>query len=262
LLVGHYGEGTIHFSCVVNDDGCVGRITAEQVWANDHVNAEFVAYRALTPFLSSWSAVLDIPIMVETIQVTDPATHTESLRIQRPFREMMPMGGVGPILGDEYCKFASLYREALNSSSPFYRFLCFYKLVESIYLRQQVSAAEAKLRGEEPRKRNEDVKLTKEAVRGIVNWVYPWEDPHDDFLLSQLLPDEANDKKFRSIFQIILEPLRDSIAHALMKTGEIKSVADRLEDIEEVMKWLPLLRLWVRVLMLSEFPDEFKAIRQ
>lgn len=258
-LLGHYGESTIQFSCIVNDQGCIGRITAEKVWGRDHVNAEFIAYRALAPFLSSWSASLDIPIEIETIQVTDPATYTESLRLHRPFREMMPPSGVGPVLTDEYCHFASVYREALNASSPFYRFLCFYKIIESIYYRQQVIAGDAKSRGEEPRKRSEDVKLSREAIRGIVSWVYPWEEnPEDDFLLGQLLPEEANGKKFRTIFQSILEPLRDTVGHALMRSGEIKTVADRLEDIENIGKWLPLLRLWVRVLMASEFPREFR----
>src|ERR1035441_8570537 len=121
MLIGHYGDSTIQFKCIVNGEGCIGRITAERVWGENHVNAEFVAYRALAPFLSSWSASLDIPIEIETIQVTDPVSHTESLRMHRPFREMMPIGGVGPVLTDEYCCFASVYREALNASSPFYR---------------------------------------------------------------------------------------------------------------------------------------------
>jgi hypothetical protein len=196
--------------------------------------------------------------VIETIQVSDPATYTESLRIQRPFREMMPFGGVGPGLGEEFCKFASLYREALNASSPFYRFLCFFKVVEGIYVRQKVSATEAKARGEEPKKREEDVRLSIDAIRGVLGWVYPWENANDEFLLRQLLPEDANNKKFRTIFHTVLEPLRDTIAHALMKSGEIKSVADRLEDVENVSKWLPLLRLWVRVLLASEFPNEFQ----
>ena len=259
VLIGHFGEGTIKFHCVVNDDGCVGRITAEQVWGKNHVDAEFVAYRALTPFLSSWSACLDIPIVIETIQVTDPSTHTESLRIYRPFREMMPGAGTGTVLSDDYCRFASIYREALNASSPFYRFLCLYKIIESIYFRQQVIANQAKASGEQPRKRNEDVKLSEDAVRGILAWVYPWEEvPAHDLLLRQLLPDEANGKKFRTVFQSILEPLRDTVAHAFMACGGIKVVADRLEDVENVARWLPLMRLWVRVLLASEFPGEFR----
>jgi hypothetical protein len=258
VLIGHFGEATIEFRCVVNDAGRIGRVTSEKVWGDDYVHAEFIAYRALMPFLSAWSASLDVPIIVETVQVSDPITHTESLRIERPFREMMPFGGIGPKLSDEFCKFASVYREALNSSSPFYRFLCFYKLVESVYLRQKLHAEEAKSRGLEPKKRPEDVKLSNDAIRGIIGWIYPWEDVTDDFLMRQLLPAEAEGKKFRTIFHGVLEPLRDTIAHTLMKSGEIKAVADRLEDIENVMKWLPLLRLWVRVLLASEFPNEFQ----
>jgi len=262
LLEGHYGGATIEFVCAVNDDGCIGRITAQQIWGKNHVDAELVAYRALTPFLSSWSTTLDIPIVVETIQVTDPSTYTESLRLHRPFRDMMPIGGVGPILTEEYSRFASVYREALNSNSPLYRFLCFYKLIESLHCRQKMLAFEAKASGGYPKKRQEDVKLSIETITGIITWVYPWEEmPINDLLLTQLLPSEAVGKKFRTIFNSVLEPIRNTIAHALMGSGEIKTVADRLEDVENISKWLPLLRLWSRVLLASDFPTEFNIIR-
>ena len=257
-LVGNGSGWSIPFECLVNENGCVGKIVVERLPANDHVQAEKIAYRALAPFLSAWSASLDIPLDVETIQVSDLTTHTESLRVLHPYLEMKPMGGVGPTMSDEYCRFASVYREAMNATSAFYRYLCFYKLVESFYLRRSKAAAEAKSRGEKPRTYTEDVPLTAEAVKGILLCIYPWRSySDDDLIIQQILPDEAVGKRFKAIRQNILEPVRDTIAHGLMRSGEIKTVADRLEDVEGVSRWLPLLRIWVRVLFATEFPTEF-----
>jgi hypothetical protein len=257
-LIGNGIGWSIPFDCLVNDNGCVGKIVVERLRANDYIHAEAVAYRALAPFLSAWSASLDIPLSVETIQVTDLNTHTESLRVLHPYLEMKPGGGVGPPLSDEYCHFASVYREAMNATSVFYRFLCFYKIVESFYLRRNKLAEQAKVRGEEPRKYTEDVPLSTEAIRGILLWIYPWRrDLDDELIISQILPEEAIGKRFKTLREKILEPMRDTIAHGLMRSGEIKAVADRLEDLENVSKWLPLLRIWVRVLFATEFPTEF-----
>jgi hypothetical protein len=119
-------------------------------------------------------------------------------------------------------------------------------------------AQEAKSRGEKPRIYTEDVPLSTEAIRGILLWIYPWRSSDDDdFIIDQILPAEATGKRFKTIRQKLLEPMRDTIAHGLMRSGEIKTVADRLEDIEKTAKWLPLLRVWVRVLLATEFPTEF-----
>jgi Methylamine utilization protein MauJ len=158
------GNWQLQFNCVVNDAGYLGKIVVE-LPAKDYIEAEAVAFRALTPFLSAWSVTLDVPVNIETIQVTDLTTHTDMLRIQSPFIEMKPAGGVTTALSEEFCQFASLYREGMNANSPFYRFLCFYKVVESIYLRRSETAKRAKLRGEIPRKYDEDVPLTKDAMK-------------------------------------------------------------------------------------------------
>ncbi len=49
-----------------------------------------------------------------------------------PHFEMNFGGGTHPMFGDEFCLYASIYREGLNSNSAFYRFLCFYKIIESL----------------------------------------------------------------------------------------------------------------------------------
>ena len=259
MVLDTHGENwSLQFKCLVNDEGFLGKIVVEDLRAQSYVEAEAIAYRALMPFLSRWSVTLDIPLAIETIQVTDLTTHTEMLSIRAPFVEMRPGGGVGPPLFQEFCQHASLYREGMNTDSPFYRFLCFYKIVESLYVRRSENAKSAKHRGEEPRKYTEEVPLSKEAILGILAIIYPWRsDLNDDLAIAQILQDEAKGKKFRAVKEKHLEPLRDKIAHGLMRSGQIEAVADRLEDLNATTKWLPLLRVWVRLLLRIEFPTEF-----
>ncbi|HEX4031754.1 MAG TPA: methylamine utilization protein MauJ [Terracidiphilus sp.] len=248
----------IEFKCVINEGGYVGKIVVEELAANNYGHAESVAYQALSTFLSSWSVILDIPVFIETIQVTDLTTHTDMLRVCAPYIEMKPGAGLTVAFSEEFRHYASVYREGMNSNSPFYRFLCFYKIVESIYARRSENAKQAKRRGEQPRKYTEDIPLSKEAVKGLLGLLYPWRtDWDDDLTINQILPTEAHGKRFRNLRENYLEPLRNRIAHALMRSGVIETVADRLEDINGVTKWLPLLRIWVRLLLKVEFPTEF-----
>jgi hypothetical protein len=255
------GDGwSFEFKGFVNERGYLGKMVVELAALNT-TEAERIAYRALSPFLSTWSMTLDVPVNIETVQVTDLSTHTDTLQIRAPFVEMRPGSGVGPMLSDEFCQYSSLYREALNSTSPFYRFLCLYKLIESIYFRRTERARLAKEQGQSVKTYADSVYLNREAMTGILLWIYPWRNILlDDLAIAQTLPSEADGKKFTRVREEYLRPLRDGIAHGLMDSGEIRTVADRLEDVDKVRKWSPLLRVWSQLLMRLEFPEAFSTV--
>ena len=56
------------------------------------------------------------------------------------------------------------------------------------------------------------------------------------------------DKHFRK--------LRVGIAHALLDTGEITVILDKMEYVQEVNKWLPLCHICARWMLLNDFPRE------
>lgn len=66
------------FVGIPNDEGFLGKLVCE-LDADSNATAEKDAYEAITPFLSAWSINIDVPIHVETVQVTDLATHHSSL---------------------------------------------------------------------------------------------------------------------------------------------------------------------------------------
>src|SRR5207237_8471609 len=84
-------------------------------------------------------------------------------------------GGVTPHLNDDFCHYASLYREGMNSNSAFYRFLCFYKIIESIPARRRRTAEAAKQAGEEVRRFREVMPVNRDEVIALLKEVYSWE---------------------------------------------------------------------------------------
>jgi hypothetical protein len=82
--------------------------------------------------LSNLSAQLDIPLIIELVEVTELATGTKGITFTAPF----PVTGLAVNAREnpndrELRHTMALYREALNSNTPIYRFLCFYKIIEA-----------------------------------------------------------------------------------------------------------------------------------
>ncbi|OLC41832.1 MAG: hypothetical protein AUH43_23860 [Acidobacteria bacterium 13_1_40CM_65_14] len=117
--------GRIEFVGRPNKKGFLGRVEGE-LQANNLLDAERRAYRTLAPALSDWSAQLDIPLRIWRIHVTAVETGATQISVINPFVEATVLSPTG-ILSPEYRGFSSLYREALESNSPAYQFLCLFK---------------------------------------------------------------------------------------------------------------------------------------
>jgi hypothetical protein len=162
-------------------------------------------------------------------------------------------------LEHEFLGCASIYREALNTNSPPYRYLCLYKIIEGIRPRRARLATEAKLRGQQPRRfQGEDIPERKEDFVPWLNAIFSVRPTWDDMALGQIFVAEVTGKSFTHVADKFLRPLRDNIAHALSKpSGELTMSADELLHTREVNKWLPLTKCIVRRMMKNEFPAQF-----
>jgi len=238
-----------------NKDGFLGKFVAE-LEADNAQAAENEAYGSLAPFLSAWSVNLDVPISVETIQVTNLTTQVSSLRVHTPHFDMNFGGGTPPFFVDDFCQYASIYREGLNTNSSFYRYLCFFKIIESVIARRGRQAGEKRAAGQEPRTPYERIPQKKEELIALLNCLYTWRKGWDEMTLVQVFPPEILGRKITAILVDHLRPLRLGIAHGLLEPGEITIVLDKIEHIQQVNKWLPLCRICARWMLLNEFPRE------
>jgi hypothetical protein len=240
---------------IANKDGFLGKLICD-LDADSIEAAERETYGSLAPFLSAWSMNVDIPIHVETIQVTNLASHVSWLRIIAPHFEMNIGGGEQPFFLDEFCQYASIYREGLNTNSAFYRFLCFYKIIESLIGKRGREAKSRKLAGRDPSRTYEVIPEKPEDTLALLKRLYPWRNTWDAFTLTQIFPPEVVGKKVTAVRDRHLRSLRLGIAHALLDTGEITVIVDKMEYIQAVNKWLPLCRICARWMLLNDFPRE------
>lgn len=236
-----------------NDEGLLGKFVAE-FEAENAQSAENEAYGALAPALSAWSLNADVPVNIETIQVTDLTTHVNSLRVRTPHFEMN-FAGV-PVFTDEFAQYASIYREGLNTNSAFYRYLCFFKIIESIITRRARQSGERRAAGLDPRAIYERIPATKDQQLALLGCLYNWRKTWDDMAVSQIFLPEILGRKITAILADHLRPLRLGIAHSLLQQGEITIVLDNIEHVQQVNKWLPVCRISARWMMLNEFPSE------
>jgi hypothetical protein len=161
-----------------------------------------------------------------------------------------------PLLREEFCHYASIYREGLNANSAFYRFLCFYKIIESLIAKRGRESAALKLADQDPRRAYEVIPEKPEELLALLNRLYTWRKLWDEMGIGQIFPPEVRGKKITAVRDNHLRPLRLGIAHALLQAGEITVILDKMEYIQQVNKWLPLCRICARWMLLTDFPAE------
>jgi hypothetical protein len=252
-------DGRFRFTGSANERGFLGKIESDPFPANGFNDAEQKAYRALVPSLSYWSAELDIPLSVDRIGSMEIATgnkQTSALPAYPPVPwAVMPTAQ----LENEFLGCASLYREALNTNSPTYRYLCLYKVVEGIRKKRGRMAAEAKRLGQETRRfQLEEVPAKREDYVPWLNAIFSVRPTWDDMALEQIFVSGSPGRTFGHVVDNLLRPLRVKIAHALSESsGELTMSADELLHVREVNRLLPLTKCVVRRMLKNEFPTQF-----
>lgn len=162
-----------------------------------------------------------------------------------------------PKLEPEFLHYAGLYREALNTNSSAYRFLCLYKIIEGVRLRRNRLAKEARASGHKPQCfRFEDVPAESEALRPWLNAIYG---PRDwpDLTVDQVLPPDVRGRRFGQIIESKLTPLRNEVAHGILDSGESGMSIDDMLKLERVNQLLPLTRTIARRILKNSFRDQF-----
>jgi hypothetical protein len=94
------------------------------------VRSRFLA--ALSPALDHWSYLGNTPLVIRTVTCEDRKNAISTVSFTTPYADLTLNPGTGELRA-ELLPIYGLYREAKNASSPFYRFLCYFKILEAVY---------------------------------------------------------------------------------------------------------------------------------
>jgi len=174
------------------------------------------------PLLAHLCITFNAPVNVSRIRVIQGAT---GITYSTVFHQAYPIvdapaDGFGVWVAEDF-RAIRFYREALSATSPKYQLLCYYKVLELLLDMQakrapQANPSDAKARVSVERFREE-----------------PWLRIHID----PSLLDRIRDKKYTWIKTEVLRPVRDKVAHALLKESDGSWHSD-----EEVVPYLPIAK--------------------
>ncbi len=250
-----------HFIFIGHPDagGFLSKIVGS-CYANNFLDAHRKAFRAIAPILSNWSLQLDVPVSIYQVDLTEVASGAKRMTFNPPFQTSPLLTRPDIALKPEFRGYASLYREALNSNGPVYQFLCYFKIIESVRKRRERLGGEARSRGESFTRPPEVFPSDPDELFPWLNALFTVRPPvWDEMVIESLLMPEVIGKKFGTIIERQLIPLRTSVAHALFESTELSLSVDDYISHERVNRFLPVSKCMVRRMLKHEFPSEFLA---
>jgi len=130
--------GTGYFCIKKNDSGELSFIEFNCDALNDNqARTRFID--TVYPVLDHFSYVHNIALFVTMVRVVDSAHRSTHIECASPYRRQNLLSPATKLF-DEMKPVYSMYREAKNSESEFYRFLCYYKIMEGLLGKMRASA--------------------------------------------------------------------------------------------------------------------------
>lgn len=96
---------------------------------------------AVYPALDHLSYVYNVPLFITVVRVFDTMHQSTHVDYIGPYRHQIIADSVNRLFVDMIPVYA-MYREGKNSDSDFYKFLCFYKIMEGLLGKMRASALE------------------------------------------------------------------------------------------------------------------------
>lgn len=210
--------------------------------AKNFEHAIDIAKKNLDPFLSGWSVRFNIPLYIFRIRAMEESTDIVHSIFYHQFYPEIHTTLEDIIRGywlPEDMRVFDFYREALNTTSPKYQFLCYYKVIELVLSLREKRDLQTRNKGKK-HKRNIELFMEEE-----------WFMPH----LSDDLKPLVLGKKFTIIRNSVLRPIRNKIVHALMKNDDSYHLSD-----EEIFPYLPIAKLMAHQLLVAESHEQLTGI--
>lgn len=230
-------DARYYFYC--NKHGRLSHVNV-QLHASTFDEAANFATTNLNPLLAGWAARFNVPIYVFRLRVLEENTqitrttifHQQYPRVSVPETEMLNKISWYP----DDTRLMDLYREGLNTSSPKYQFLCYFAVID-LAMRLRIKRTKAAVaRGELPVRERE---------------LFVQED-----WFTKIVAVEVNSrvigKKLTVVWNDVLKPIRNSVAHALLAEEDDDSA---LTSNDDVYPYLPVAKRLAEHLLSCEFGD-------
>lgn len=258
--------GEFRFMGYANDEGFLGKIESEEFDAGSLSDAALRAHQALARSLSNMSVYLDVPVNIYQVDVTEIRTGSVRMSLRAPHKVEVGLIPPADQITEDQQMYSSLYREALNSNSSNYQFLCLYRLIEGLRERRNRLKGQLALHAKSEGKRppsylEEKIPSDKNEQIEWLNALFASPREWDAMALDSVFTKEIVGRRVNNLIdkREELHSLRNKIAHAVLDSGEPIISIDNGVDIEEVEKWLPITKFLARFLLKDAFPDIFKT---
>lgn len=195
---------------------------------------------AVLPFLDYLSYISNCPIIIGIVRVEDTKNDLISIEYVSPYRKTV----VNPHNANLYTELSpvyAMYREAKNSHSDFYKFLCYYKILEGLLGKLRANLFS--------RARSESIDLSR--PKEIVPSSTEISDTYKVYIGTPL----------KSFFDNVLTPkFRNAVAHFNTDDGTVLNTSSP-EHIASYSEVLYILELCVRAVINSheELLKEFHS---
>jgi hypothetical protein len=208
------------------------------VTAGNFSLAENEAFDAVMPVLSRIAFEADTPLEVTGILLTEQATQTRRFGATL-VGATQPAPELAGTTTPELRSFLAAYREGLNTNSPLYQTLSFYKIIEGVATFHTKRARAAKKCGapEPTDPLAQQIPGNRADLAGMTEWA------RDNFT-------PYLGMSFGEIRSAVKNTIRDAVAH--ITPGMDLRIADYAADIRACRAITPVLRFVARELIRSE----------
>lgn len=196
--------------------------------ANSPAQAKAKFMRAVLPFIDYQAFIANCPIFITTIRVEDVANLRTSINYTAPYRTVIVNPHV-KLLPPELKPVYALYRDAKNSHSSFYTFLCYHKILEgllgSMRANLRTRAAKKKIELTPRRELVPNAEEIPQTFRGYIG------------------------KPIKAFFDKVMTPqFRNAVAHFIAKDGSVLNLSSP-EEADRYHSILYISELCVRVVI-------------
>lgn len=191
--------------------------------------ARTVFFTTVRPWLDYLCFLADVPYHIDQLSIVDEVHHVQVVEVvHEEISKVISAGAVQ--FSFILAPYLAMYREAKNSTSVIYKFLCYYKVLEGVFggLQATLMKSAAKNR----------------ASKAVLAHRVPPPGEFDDYDAEQMTYVGKSVQKFKD--EYLTKAYRDAVAHFTLDDGTSLNVSD-FAIIDRYAKVLPMLETCCRV---------------